>query len=120
MARLCYERGDRGPVFQTLRMIAVSDATQNIVNALQEQQHVRLQKLDALQVTARRLAFESVVNGSWRAKRRDSRDVVEAADALSDEIAMTAMALAEAHARLQARGRDVAEVLKELNFGGSE
>jgi hypothetical protein len=119
VARLCYERGDRGPVFQTLRMIAVSDATQNIVNALQEQQHVRLQKLDALQVTARRLAFESVVNGSWRAKR-DFRDVVEAADALSDEIAMTAMALAEAHARLQARGRDVAEVLKELNFGGSE
>jgi hypothetical protein len=30
------------------------------------------------------------------------------------------MALAEAHAHLQARSRDVAEVLKELNFGGSE
>jgi hypothetical protein len=97
----------------------VTDATQNIVNALQEEQAARMRKLDALQVTARRLAFESVVNGSWRAKR-DFRDVVEAADQLSDEIAMTAMALAEAHAQLQQRGRDVAEVLKELNFGGSE
>jgi hypothetical protein len=97
----------------------MTDAAQNTINTLQEQQHARLQKLNALQRDAQRLAFESVVNGSFKA-RQDFRDVVEAADALSDEIAMTALALAEAHSRLQSRGRDVAEVLKELNFGGSD
>jgi hypothetical protein len=33
---------------------------QNVINTLMEQQHARMAKLDALQVTARRLAFESV------------------------------------------------------------
>ena len=98
----------------------MTDATQNVVNALQEQQHARLQKLDALQRDAQRSAFESVVNGSFKAQQ-DFRDVAEAVDQLSDEIAMVALALTEAHARLQSRGRDVAEVLKELKFsGGSE
>jgi ethanolamine utilization cobalamin adenosyltransferase len=97
----------------------MSDAAQNIVNALQEQQHERMNRLNALQRDARRLAFEAVVNRSWKA-RQDFRDVVEAADQLSDEIAMTGMALAEAHSRLQQRGRDAGEVMRELNFGGSE
>jgi ethanolamine utilization cobalamin adenosyltransferase len=97
----------------------MTDATQNIVNALQEQQHERMNRLNALQRDAQRHAFEAVVNRSWKA-RQDFRDLVEAADQLSDEIALTGMALAEAHSRLQSRGRDVAEVLKELNFGESE
>jgi hypothetical protein len=101
-----------------MELYVMSDAQQNTINALQEQQAVRMRKLNALQVTARRLAFESVVNGSWRAKR-DFRDVVEAVDQLSDEIAMTAMALAEAHARLQSRGRDAGEVMQELGFSGA-
>lgn len=97
----------------------MSSAEQNVINSLMQQQQARMIKLEALQVTARRLAIEAVVNGSWRAKR-DFQDVAEVIDRLSDEIAMTAMALMEAHARLQSRGRDVAEVLKELNFGGSD
>jgi hypothetical protein len=40
-------------------------------------------------------------------------------DNLSDEIAMTAMALAEAYTRLQSRGRDAGEVMKELKLTAS-
>jgi hypothetical protein len=97
----------------------VTDATQNVVNALQEQQHARLQKLDALQRDVQRHAFEAVVNGSWKA-RQDFRDVADAADQLSDEIAMVALALAEAHARLQKQGRDAGEVMRELKFTGAK
>jgi hypothetical protein len=56
-----------------------------------------------------------VVNGSFKA-RQDFRDVVEAVDQLSDEIAMVALALSEAHLRLQSRGRDAGEVMRELKF----
>ena len=70
-------------------------------------------------LTQQRLAFEAVVNRSWKA-RQDFPDVVEAADQLSDEIAMTAMALAEAHSRLQQRSRDAGEVMRELKFTGAK
>jgi hypothetical protein len=96
----------------------MSDAAQNVINSLQRQRLELMIKLDALQTDAKRHAYHAVVHGSWKA-RQDFRDAVEAADQLSDEIAMTAMALAEAHARLQTRGRDVAEVLKELKFSGT-
>jgi hypothetical protein len=97
----------------------MSDVAQNIVNSLQQQRCAIMIKLHALQADAQRHAFGAVVNGSWKA-RQDFRAAVEAADALSDEIGMIDLALAEAYARLQSRGRDVAEVLKELKFSMGE
>jgi hypothetical protein len=59
-----------------------------------------------------------VVNGSWKA-RQDFPEVMQAADQLSDEISLLELATAEAYERLQTRGRDAGEVMKEL-FGGAE
>jgi hypothetical protein len=96
----------------------MSDAQQNFIDNLRMRRHELEIRLNALQADAKRYAFESVVNGSWKA-RQDFRDVMQAADQLSDEIGMIDLATTEAYERLQSRGRDVSTVLKEL-FGGAE
>jgi hypothetical protein len=96
----------------------MSEATQNIINSLQQQRCAIMIKLHALQADAQRHAYHAVVNGSWKA-RQDFRATVEAADQLSDEIGMIDLALAEAYARLQSRGRDASDVMKELGLAGA-
>src|SRR4029077_6448108 len=96
----------------------MSDTTQNIVNTLQQQRGAIMTTLHALQAGAQLHAFGAVVNGSWKA-RQDFRAAVEAADALSDEIGMIDLALAEAFARLQSRGRDCDQVMRELKLTGA-
>jgi hypothetical protein len=96
----------------------VSETAQNTINSLHRQRLELVIKLNALQTAAKRHAFGAVVNGSWKA-RQDFRAAVEAADALSDEIGMIDLALAEAYARLQSRGRDASDVMKELGLSGA-
>jgi hypothetical protein len=96
----------------------LSEAAQNIINSLQRQRLELMIKLDALQTDAKRFAYHAVVNGSWKA-RQDFRATVEAADQLSDEISMIDLALAEAYARLQSRGRDANDIMKELGLTGA-
>jgi hypothetical protein len=97
----------------------MSEATQNVINSLEQQRCAIVIKLYALQADAQRHAFGAVVNGSWKA-RQDFRASAEAADALADEIGMIDMALAEAYARLQSRGRDAGDIMKELGFGANK
>jgi hypothetical protein len=97
----------------------MSDAAQNIINSLHRQRLELVIKLNALQASARRHAFEAVVDGSWKA-RQDFRAVAEAADRFSDEIGMIDLALTEAYARLQSRGRDAGDVMQELGFGANK
>jgi hypothetical protein len=96
----------------------MSDAAMNVINSLQRQRHELMTKLDSLQTAAKRFAYHAVVNGSWKA-RQDFRAAVEAADKLSDEATMLDLVIAHALARLQERGRDVADVLRELKFDGA-
>jgi hypothetical protein len=92
---------------------------QNVIDMLMEGQQARMTRLNALQRDAQRLAFESVVEGSWKAQG-GFRDVSEAIDRLSDEIALTALALVEARPRLEQRGRDCHVVMAELMGGKSD
>jgi hypothetical protein len=96
----------------------VSEAAQNTINSLHRQRLELVIKLNALQASARRHAFEAVVDGSWKA-RQDFRAVAEAADQFSDEIGMIDLALAEVYARLQSRGRDCDQVMRELKLTGA-
>jgi hypothetical protein len=68
-------------------------AEQNIINTLQSRRQELVFRFNVLQAQAQRYAFESVVNGSWKA-RQDFRDVAHAADQLSDEIGMIDLAMA--------------------------
>jgi hypothetical protein len=90
-------------------------AEQNVVNTLQTRLHALEARLFALELAAKRYAFEACINDSWRA-RENFRDTSEAADRISDEAAMVTLALQEAYARLATRGRDGREVMRELKF----
>jgi hypothetical protein len=96
----------------------LSNTAQNIVDSLQVRLHGLEIRLHALQADAKRYAFEACVKDSWRA-RQNFRDTVEAADKLSDEATMVSMALQEAYTRLQARGRDAGDIMKELGLSGA-
>ena len=56
-----------------------------------------------------------VVNDSWKAKQA-FRDAVQQADQLASEVDMLNLALQEAFGRLQQRGRDAGDVMRELKF----
>jgi hypothetical protein len=87
----------------------LSEAAQNVINSLHRRRLELVIKLNALQASARRHAFEAVVDGSWKA-RQDFRAVAEAADHFSDEPGMIDLALTEAYVRLQSRGRDAGDI----------
>jgi hypothetical protein len=96
----------------------MSDTAQTIINNLQERRHKLMLRVMQLGALAKRCAFEAVVHDSWKAKQ-EFRDAEQEADRLSNEVTMLDLALAEAHERLQSRGRDVDAVLQEL-FGSNK
>jgi hypothetical protein len=93
-------------------------AAQNVIDNLQSRRHELMLRLNELQAGAQRAAFEAVVHDSWTARQR-FRDIEHEADRLSEEIGMLDLAIAEAYARLQTRGRDAGEVMRELKFTGA-
>jgi hypothetical protein len=96
----------------------MSEAHQNIINTLQERRHELMLRITQLEQIAKRAAFEAVTADSWKAKQ-DFRDAEQEADRLIGEVTFLDMALAEAYARLQSRGRDAGEVMQELGLSGA-
>jgi hypothetical protein len=96
----------------------LTDAHQNIIDSLQVQRHSLMMRVMQLEAIAKRCAFEAVVNDSWKAKQA-FRDAEQETDRLTSEIEMLNLALQEAFARLQARGRDAGDIMKELGLTGA-
>jgi hypothetical protein len=96
----------------------MSDAAQHVIDTLQERRHDLMARIEQLQTIAKRAAFEACVHDSWKAKQA-FRDAVQEADRLADEIEMLNLALQEAYTRLQSRGRDAGDVMKELGLTGA-
>jgi hypothetical protein len=93
----------------------MSDTQQNIVNSLQQRRHDLMMRVTRLQAIAQRAAFYAVTEDSWKA-RQQFRDAEAEADRLANEVTMLDLALAEAYARLQSRGRECATVMQELGL----
>jgi hypothetical protein len=96
----------------------MSDAHQNIIDTLLERRHDLMLRIEQLQYVAKRAAFEACTRDSWKGKQ-EFRDAVQEVDRLTSEIEMLDMALAEAYARLQSRGRDATAVMQELGLSGA-
>jgi predicted RNase H-like nuclease (RuvC/YqgF family) len=95
----------------------LSEAAQNVINSLQERRAKLMMRVMQLEAIAKRCAFEVVVNDSWKAKQQ-FRDAEQETDRLTSEIEMLNLALQEAYTRLQQRGRDANDIMKELGLTG--